>query len=55
MHGHEAVDIDEILKLSATEHSVLGALFHKHACQPFSVMMTTAESAEEGLSGRKPG
>lgn len=51
MHGHEAVDIDEIMELSATEHSVLGALFHKHACQPFSVMMTTTESAEEGLSG----
>lgn len=35
MHGHEAVDIDEILKLSATEHSVLGALFTNMRVNPF--------------------
>ena len=51
MYGHEAAELDEIMELLPTEHSVLGALFHKHAGQPFSAMMTTAESAEEGLSG----
>ncbi|MFS0871531.1 helicase-associated domain-containing protein [Paenibacillus xylanilyticus] len=51
MREHEASEPKELTELLPSEQVVLGALFHKHAGQPFSTMMTTAESAAEGLSG----
>ncbi|MGF9698919.1 helicase-associated domain-containing protein [Paenibacillus sp. MABNR03] len=51
MRVYEASEPKELTELLPSEQVVLGALFHKHAGQPFSTMMTTSESAAEGLSG----
>lgn len=50
MHIQGTSGVNSLTELSSAEKAVLGALFHKHAGQPFSTMMTTAECALEGLS-----
>lgn len=50
MHTQGAPVVNTLTELSSVEKAVLGAIFHKHAGQPFSAMMTTAECALEGLS-----
>ncbi|QOS80120.1 helicase-associated domain-containing protein [Paenibacillus sp. JNUCC31] len=46
----DLLDVSLLNELSCMEHTVLGAIFHKQAGQPFSVMMSTAEWASIGLS-----
>ncbi|WP_440110831.1 helicase-associated domain-containing protein [Paenibacillus sp. QZ-Y1] len=50
MHIQDAPGVNSLTELSSVEKAVLGAIFHKHAGQPFSTMMTTAECALESLS-----
>lgn len=44
------MDIDSWSKLTLVEQKVLGAIFHKHAAQPFSSLLQREQWAVEGLS-----
>ncbi|WP_336763559.1 helicase-associated domain-containing protein [Paenibacillus sp. USHLN196] len=47
----EVVDFDSWSKLTSMEQKVLGAIFHKHAGQPFTSLPPREQWAIEGLSG----
>ncbi|WP_458464397.1 helicase-associated domain-containing protein [Paenibacillus sp.] len=45
------LDLDSWAKLTLVEQKVLGAIFHKHAGQPFSTLLPREQWAIDGLSG----
>lgn len=50
MHFEDSCGANMVSTLPAMEQTVLGAVFCKHAGQPFPSVMTAADWAEEGLS-----
>lgn len=44
------LNLDSWSKLALVEQKVLGAIFHKHAGQPFSSLLSREQWAIEGLS-----
>lgn len=50
MHFEDSCGADMVSTLPTMEQTVLGAVFCKHAGQPFPSVMTAADWAEEGLS-----